>query len=260
MVNFAINKRVRATIGKDSKPDDFELALDTPRGSGLGTSSAMNVAISGLLSEPNAIVNQEEIAEMAFDLESREGMICGRQDHWASARGGFNHLLFIGESVEIMPFEPIRSAKMWLHKHLLLVYSGESRNSGDMQEKVWKRYSEGDQSVIDGLHRIRAAARPMANGLQLDRRDMVVDSMREVCKGVDSIDNSIHDPFRSVVGPLIANGSLSAWKALGAGGGGCAVLLCNPNSMEAVQSSVEVAGWQVIDWDYEEQGLEITGE
>jgi len=260
VVNFAINKRVRATIGQDSKPDDFALSFDTPRGSGLGTSSAMNVAISGLLSDPNDTVNREEIAEMAFDLESRGGMICGRQDHWASARGGFNHLLFIGESVEIMPFEPIRSAKMWLHKHLLLVYSGESRNSGEMQERVWKRYSEGAQSVIDGLHRIRAAARPMANGLQLDRRDMVVGSLREVCKGVDSIDRSIHDPFRGVVDPLIANGSLAAWKALGAGGGGCAGLLCNPNSMEAVKSSVELAGWQVIEWDYDEQGLEITGE
>tara|TARA_B100000959_G_scaffold286184_1_gene363753 strand:- start:25518 stop:26387 length:870 start_codon:yes stop_codon:yes gene_type:complete len=257
VVNFAINRRVTA-VGGDSGPDDIVLNFETPRGSGLGTSSAMNVAIAGLLSDSTEI--PEELAELAFELESRDGMVCGRQDQWASARGGFNHLLFIGDSVEVIPFEPMRSAKMWLRKHLLLAYSGESRNSGEMQEKVWKRYSEGDQSVIDGLHRIRAAARPMANGLQQDRRDMVVNSLKEVCEGVDMIDRTIHDPFREVVGPLISSGQVVAWKALGAGGGGCAGLLCAPNIREEVSSSVEEAGWQVIDWDYDEQGFTITGE
>ena len=260
VVNFAINKRVRATIARGKAPEDYDLSFETPRGSGLGTSSAMNVAISGLLSDPGSVENIEEIAEMAFDLESREGMICGRQDHWASARGGFNHLLFIGDSVEIIPFEPTRSAKMWLRKHLLIAYSGESRNSGEMQEKVWARYSQGDQSVIEGLHKIRSSARSMANGLQQDRRDMVVGSLREVCEGVDLIDDSIHGPFRSVIEPLLAKGAVAAWKALGAGGGGCAGILCTPGSREEVHSSVEVAGWDVIEWDYEETGLELSGE
>tara|TARA_B100000959_G_C14968827_1_gene618864 strand:+ start:375 stop:1256 length:882 start_codon:yes stop_codon:yes gene_type:complete len=261
VVNFAINRRIRASIGRNSGPEDIQLAFEVPRGSGLGTSSAMNVAVAGLL--PDSLRTHEsleELAEMAFDLESEEGVICGRQDHWVSARGGFNHLLFIGDSVEIMPFEPSRSAKMWLHKHLLLVYSGESRDSREMQKKVWERYSEGNKSVIDGLHMIRAAARPMANGLQLDRRDMVVDSLRRICEGVDLIDPSIHDPFRSVVEPLIDNGSLAAWKALGAGGGGCAGLLCANNSRDVVHSRAEEAGWEVIEWDYEEQGFEIIDE
>ena len=89
---------------------------------------------------------------------------------------------------------------------------------------------------------------------------MVVNSLKEVCEGVDMIDRTIHDPFREVVGPLISSGQVVAWKALGAGGGGCAGLLCAPNIREEVSSSVEEAGWQVIDWDYDEQGFTITGE
>ena len=60
----------------------------------------------------------------------------------------------------------------------------------------------------------------MANGLQQDRRDLVVSSLRGVCEGVDMIDPTIHDPFRGVIMPLIESGSIVAWKALGAGGGG----------------------------------------
>jgi len=261
VVNFAINKRVRAILGADLDPSGIELEFDIPRGSGLGSSSAMNVAIAGLLSKSsNDSIDYEEIAEQAFKMESAESMPCGRQDHWVSARGGFNHLLFIGDSVEVLPFEPARSAKMWLKKHLLLAFCGQSRDSRAMQEKVWSRYSEGDESVIGGLNIIRAAARPMANGLQQDRRDMFVNSMREVCRGVDMIDPSIHDPFRHVLDPIVAHGSLIAWKALGAGGGGCSVLLCSPDSKGKVHSMVEEAGWKIIEWDYEDSGIEITSE
>lgn len=261
VVNFAINKRVRAILGADLDPSGIELEFDIPRGSGLGSSSAMNVAIAALLSKSSIdSIDYDGIAEQAFKMESEEGKPCGRQDHWVSSRGGFNHLLFIGDSVEVLPFEPARSAKMWLQKHLLLAFCGQSRDSRSMQEKVWSRYSEGDESVIAGLNIIRAAARPMATGLQQDRRDIFVNSMREVCRGVDMIDPSIHGPFRHVLDPIVAHGSLIAWKALGAGGGGCSALLCSPDSKSKVHSMVEEAGWEVIEWDYEGSGIQITSE
>jgi len=258
VVNFAINLRVTARINStpiDGK-EDFEFPV--PRGSGLGTSSAMNVALAAL-KNPELLENPEKIAEEAFVIESQEGNYCGRQDQWVSAIGGFNHLLFIGDSVERMPFEPMRSSINWLKKHLVISFSGKSRNSGDMQESVWARYSEGDKEVISGLHKIRGAARVMANGIQQDRRDMVVSSLREVCEGVDLIDRSIHDPFRGVIYPLIDSGSAVAWKALGAGGGGCSAILCSPNGLEDVTRTIERAGWEIIEWDFEEQGVRISG-
>jgi len=255
VVNFSINRRVRASrekiLGGDG--EDFEFSFEAPRGSGLGTSGAMNVALAALTSQEEN--TPEEIAEMAFVMESDSGNICGRQDQWASAIGGFNHFLFIGNSVEIMPFEPMRSSKMWLRKHLLVVFSGITRKSGEIQKSVWDRYSRGDPLVIDGLSEIRKSARTMANGLQQDRRDMVVNSLRQVCIGVDMIDSKIHDPFRGVVNPLLESGSIVAWKALGAGCGGCAALLCSQQGIEAAISSIELAGWENIDWDFEEKGI-----
>ena len=191
-----------------------------------------------------------------FLSESKENR-CGRQDHWASAFGGFNHLLFIGDSVERMPFEPMKSSLNWLRKHLVIAYSGSSRNSGEIQESVWSSYSNGDEGAIQGLHKIRSSAREMANGLQQDRRDLVVSSLRGVCEGVDMIDPTIHDPFRDVVMPLIESGSIVAWKALGAGGGGCSALLCSPSGKEYATKYIEDEDWQILDWDFDEQGVRV---
>ena len=256
VVNFAINLRVFARISADSKNDEADFEFPVPRGSGLGTSSAMYVAQSALYDAEN-IGNPEKLAEAAFVLESESGNYCGRQDQWASAIGGFNHLLFIGDSVERMPFEPMRSSVNWLKKHLVISFSGKGRNSGDMQESVWTRYSNGDEEVILGLHKIRSAARVMANGLQQDRRDMVVGSLNEVCEGVDLIDRAIHGPFRDVIEPLIGSGSAVAWKALGAGGGGCSAILCSPTGREDVVQALERADWSIIDWDFEDKGVTL---
>ena len=254
VVNFAINHRVFARTDPDSDSIEPDFEFPVPRGSGLGTSSAMNVAVSAL-EAPDQIGIPEKLAEVAYVIESESGNYCGRQDHWASATGGFNHLLFIGDSVERMPFEPMRSSMNWLKKHLVISFSGKSRHSGDMQESVWDRYSNGDQGVISGLHKIRVAARVMATGLQKDRRDLVVASLKEVCAGVDMIDKSIHDPFRDVVEPLIDSGSATAWKALGAGGGGCSAILCSPTGHDDVVKAIETAEWEIIDWDFEEAGV-----
>ena len=257
VVNFAISRRVRVKKRQEVEDYDLEFDFPVPRGSGLGTSSAMNVALAALNS-PGQLENSEEIAEQAFLLESKENR-CGRQDHWASTFGGFNHLLFIGDSVERVPFEPMKSSLNWLKKHLVIAYSGNSRNSGEIQESVWSSYSNEDEGVIQGLHKIRSSAREMANGLQQDRRDLVVSSLRRVCEGIDMIDPTIHDPFRGVVMPLIESESIVAWKALGAGGGGCSALLCSPTGREHATQYIEDEGWQILDWDFDDQGVEVIG-
>ena len=257
VVNFAINLRVIAKMADGSGEEGIEYEFQAPRGSGLGSSSAMNVAAAALL-HPEEVGKPGNLAERAFVAESLGGNLCGRQDQWASAFGGFNHLLFIGNSVERMPFEPMNSAKNWLKRHLIIAFSGVSRRSGDMQELVWGRYSDGDVGVIEGLNLIRGSAREMANGLQKDRRDLVVNSLRKVSQGVDMIDPSIHDPFREVLDPLVSNGSVAAWKALGAGGGGCVAILFSQKGSNGPKNDFERHGWDIIEWGFEENGVLLS--
>ena len=251
VVNFTIDKWVTATPDDDG---NIDFKFDVPAGSGLGTSGALNVAKIAALGVDD-VSDLGTIAELSFQAEINEGNRCGRQDQWASAHGGFNRFLFIGDGVEQLPFEPAPSARKWLQKHLIIAHSGIQHKSGDMQELVWSRYDAGDQSVIKGLHTIRLATKMMADALQRDHRQLVVEALNEICKGVDLLDPSIHQPFRDTIEPMLADGSVMAWKALGAGGGGCAALLCNPMSLNLVHSKLSEADWQILDWEYDNSGL-----
>ncbi|MEC9090175.1 MAG: hypothetical protein VYC11_02280, partial [Candidatus Thermoplasmatota archaeon] len=176
----------------------------------------------------------------------------------AAKYGGFNHLMFIGDSVEEMPFDPPRSVRFWLQKHLIVANSKVPHVSGELHDSIWTKYAQKDAEVIDGLMKIRMAARKMAQGLDQDRRDLVVEAFSEVCEGVDALDPALHDPFRSVVEPMLQSRDIMGWKALGAGGGGCVAMLCAPNRQDSVKAICEDAGWSILDWDYDEIGLVVN--
>ena len=257
VVNFAINRYIRSIMEKDEDGRiRVEYSSDMPTGSGLGTSGAMNVGLIATIAGGKK--SPEDIAELAFQLEALLENKGGRQDQWAAARGGFNHLLFLGDEVEEIPFEPMKSSRNWLRKHFVIAYTGIGHKSGDLHSRVWDRYQNGDEKVLSGLHIIRGAARTMAAGLQRDRRELVVKALNDVCEGVDLIDRTIHDPFREVVGGLKESGSVVAWKSLGAGGGGSVGLLCSPMGRSDTISAVEEAGWEVIEWDYDEIGMQVN--
>ena len=196
-----------------------------------------------------------QIAEAAYQEEIKSGNRCGRQDQWAAAFGGFNRFMFHGENVEIMPFEPARSSVKWIKKHLLIAHTGISHKSGDIQNQVWSRYESGDKEVIEGLHKIRLTTRKMADSLQRDQRQLFVESLNEVSNAIDNIDKSINAPFLQVIQPLLQDRSVMAWKALGAGSGGCAAILCHPLHIKKVREEISKSGWQLIDWDYDNSGI-----
>jgi len=251
VVNFTINKYVKARIDNSG---EISYDFDIPLGSGLGTSGSVNVARIALLKK-NENPSLSQIAEAAYQEEIKSGNRCGRQDQWAAAFGGFNRFMFHGENVEIMPFEPARSSVKWIKKHLLIAHTGISHKSGDIQNQVWSRYESGDKEVIQGLHKIRLTTRKMADSLQRDQRQLFVESLNEVSNAIDNIDKSINAPFLQVIQPLLQDRSVMAWKALGAGSGGCAAILCHPLHIKKVREEISKSGWQLIEWDYDNNGI-----
>ena len=255
VVNIAISHYAHAEVSLDNGGKiSANYSCDVPIGSGLGSTGAINVALI------SAIKDSPDSQELAYQFERILGNHGGRQDQWAAALGGFNHLLFIGERVERLPLEPLQSSKNWLSKHLILVDSGIEHVSGEMHQEVWEKFKKGDSKVEEGLLMLRTAAKKMADGLNRDRRDSVVESLKQVCEGVDLIDEKIHAPFKPVIEPLIEAKHVMAWKAVGAGGGGCAMLLVRPSTQDLVKQSCESAGWSIIEWGFDENGLTIESE
>ena len=255
VVNIAINQYVRSEMVID---DDRRLSVsystDMPTGSGLGTSGAMNVGfITTIMS---AGQNAISTAELAYQFEALLGNQGGRQDQWASALGGINHLTFVDESVTCETITPSNEFCRWLENNLLLFNSHITHVSGDLHKSVWQRFVVGDEEITKGLDMIRDAGLLMARGLKTESKSDVIEAMNLNSAGVDTLGRELHQPFREELSKLTEQNKVSAWKAMGAGGGGVVGLIISSEHLRnEIIDQFNVKGWTNIPWKIDIDGV-----
>ena len=108
---------------------------DSPIGSGLGTSSVLTVAIVSALARTFEIeLTKFEIFALAYEIERDKLQLRGgRQDHDLGAFGGLGSFRFgPNNSLEIDPLEISREEILEFESSLLLVFTGQSRDSASI--------------------------------------------------------------------------------------------------------------------------------
>ena len=259
VVNIAIDRYVTATCEVDEQRRmEVAYRTETPTGCGLGTSAAMNVALVAAISEQGE--TGASIAEKAYQIEAVLGNTGGRQDQWASAFGGVQHLIFEGDEVVRSALNPSSEFTAWLEQNLMLFDTGLPHVSGRLHESIWSRFERSDANVLQGLGELREAAELMHQSVLDEEQQGVASALHKVMQGVDLLDPALHDPFRSVTEPLTEAGRITAWKAMGAGGGGVVGMLQSGKADDeaAITSAAEEAGWQRIVWRVEMEGIQRT--
>ena len=255
VVNIAINQYVRSemVIDEDRKLS-VSYSTDMSTGSGLGTSGAMNVGfITTIMGASQDSINT---AEIAYQFEALLGNKGGRQDQWASALGGINHLTFTNESVSYETIIPSKEFCEWLEDHLLLFNSHITHVSGDLHKSVWQRFESGDKEIISGLDMIRDAGLLMAKGIKTESKDDVIDAMNLNSAGVDTLGRELHQPFREELTRLTEQNKVSAWKAMGAGGGGVVgLILSSADYTNDVIEQFTNKEWTNIPWKIDFDGV-----
>ena len=255
VVNIAIDQYVTASCEiDDQRRVKVRYETEMPTGCGLGTSGAMNVALVAAISPSDE--HPSAIAEKAFQIEAVLGNTGGRQDQWASAFGGIQHLRFEHDSVHRTGLNPSAEFCAWMEHHLLLFDTGLPHVSGDLHKSVWKRFEEGDEEISSGLEVLRLAGQSMHRAVVGEDSTAFTEALRLVMKGVDLLDPGLHDPFRGVLYSLESTGELTAWKAMGAGGGGVVgVLRSNNSSPESIIQHLEDSGWKHLPWAIDASGM-----
>jgi len=255
VVNIAINHYTKCIMEiDDERKISLSYSTDMPTGSGLGTSGCMNVSLIGTILGPN--YEPKEIAELAYQFEALLGNKGGRQDQWASAVGGISHLTFKGEEVEQKSLYPSSEFISWLEDRLLLFNSKITHVSGDLHKSIWEKFNSGDKEIVCALDKIREAGLSMAEAIEKESKNGVIDSLKLVMSGVDALGPEFHGPFKVNLQSHIATGNIVAWKAMGAGGGGVVgVLLSEACNRENVIEDLQFKGWKHIDWKIDTNGL-----
>ena len=232
---------------------------NAPAGSGLGTSASMGVALVGVLNALNGTTQLPyELAEQASAIERHElNILGGKQDHYASAIGGLNFMEFSGEDVKVFEL-PISSDILHeLEKNLVLCYTGKSRLSGNIHQKVVDAFLSEDTETLAALKNLKQIALEMKNALLkgdlFDFARLLSDNWENQKRLHPSVTNSpIDELFEMAQKNAVLGG-----KACGAGGGGCLLFYCAPDKEHLVRKKLEESGVEIINFNFTFEGISV---
>ena len=124
---------------------ELYLETDAPPGSGLGSSSALVVAVIGALRKwRHLVLDDYQIAHLAWEIERHDvGVPGGMQDQYSAAFGGFNLIEFRSTSdVLVNRLRVPRQIITELAYNTLLVFTGTTRQSAHIIEAQMSGVSE----------------------------------------------------------------------------------------------------------------------
>ena len=271
--NVAIARHATATLTAGDSTEDplaraaikrtgisgarITLEHNYPTGAGLGGSSAASAAILGAIARASGRpVERVEIAEEGRRIEVEEmGVAGGRQDHYAATHGGALALTFTDTvSVSRIPLTP--QTKKDVVRRSILVYTGESRISGDTITAVLGAYEAGAPAVVGALRRMREIAVEMARALGKGDVDALGSLLDEHWVHQRSLHPTIPTArIDEIVATAKREGALGA-KAMGASGGGCVLVIARSDNPDGVRRAVSRLG-EVLTFDIDEAGLTI---
>jgi D-glycero-alpha-D-manno-heptose-7-phosphate kinase len=230
---------------------------DFPIGAGLGGSSAAGVAtVAALAAACGETMTPTAIAELSREIEIGDlGIPGGRQDHYAAAYGGALGLRFSANHVDVQPIPLTAQVRAQIEERCTIVYTGQSRISGETINAVLGAYRQGVPRVLNALQHMRAKAEQIAVALGAGDLDRIASLVSEQWAHQRSLHSAIPTPLiDEIISKARGAGAIGA-KALGASGGGCVLLIAGEGRSDDVRTVVASLG-EVLPFTVATRGVE----
>jgi D-glycero-alpha-D-manno-heptose-7-phosphate kinase len=251
-----------AEIVKFFRPEGgFSLTTNSeaPAGAGIGGSSAMAVAICAALDRfTGAGKSKVDWIHISRDAE---GVVIrvptGTQDHYPPAFGG-------AAAIELMPGGErrieLRLNLDELERRLVVCYTGKPRQSGINNWEVFRAHIDGRRAVQNNLERISQIAQKMRVALESgnwkETGRLMHDEWMFRRRNLPTISTNAID---RIIENARRKGAL-AGKVCGAGGGGCVVLLIEPDARERVEKCILESSGQLLPMHIDRQGVTVVSQ
>ena len=181
-------------------------------------------------------------------------MPTGEQDHYPAAYGG----------AQAIHLEPIRTRREALRvdldaleDRLLLVYTGEPRQSGVNNWDVFKQTLGGDRRLQQNFAAIAAIAARMREAVLQENWAAMARLLRQEWRVRRKNASAISTPFIDRLMRVAKASGAPAAKVCGAGGGGCVVFFCPPNRRARVATALVKAGASLLPFRVARRGVQV---
>ncbi len=236
---------------------EIYLHNDAPPGSGLGSSSAITVALIGAIADYQRLpLDSYQIAELAYRIERMEvGIKGGKQDQYAAAFGGFSFIEFHNGLTVVNSLRLRPETICELEYSLIFAYVGGQHFSSHIIERQVQNYMGGREEAVQAMDRIKELAYEMKRALLLGRLrtfgellDAAWENKKKMADGISNsrIDEIYYEARRA--------GALGG-KISGAGGGGFMFFFCDPRRRFAVQNRLLQLNAQLVNFSFVQEGV-----
>jgi D-glycero-alpha-D-manno-heptose-7-phosphate kinase len=237
---------------------DLSTDSTAPAGAGIAGSSTLIIAVASALNRlTRAGYPPEKLREICQNIEAQIIRVpTGSQDYYPALYGGVSSIE-LGAGGVVRKCLPVDPAE--LDRRMLLVYTGEPRNSGINNWEVMKAHIDGDRRVRRNFEQIAAIAAAMRSALEGQNWDEAGRLLREEWahrkKNCPGIATAVID---TLVAAARRAGSAGA-KVCGAGGGGCVFFLAEPDARERVARALEREGAKLLPVRVAAEGVQVRG-
>ncbi len=251
---------IREVLRMHEVPPPLEVVsmADIPAGTGLGSSGAFTV---GLLRAVHALkrkyvdpgVVAEEACRIEIDLLQQP---VGKQDQYIAAFGGLACFEFAEDGqVHVSPLNISNSTLYDLEEHLLMFFTGYSRNASSVLDDQKVRSELGDTAMLDNLHFTKQLGQCIKQALEAGNARRFGELMHE---------HWLHKRKRS---PGTSNTGINRWyevgrengaiggKLVGAGGGG--FLLFYADDRDALRRAMNAEGLREVRFAFDHEGSKL---
>jgi len=233
--------------------------VDAPPGSGLGSSSALVVAmVEAFTAYLSAPLGPYDVAHIAFEVERIElGLAGGKQDQYAATFGGVNFIEFhAADRVIVNPLRVTPWVLNELETSMVICFTGVSRRSEAIIVEQQRRMSEHGEAALEALHQLKRDATEMKDALlrgQIPRMAEVLNrswvAKQQTAPGISN------GRIETLYDLAFANGATGG-KVSGAGGGGFTMFIVPPDRRFEVVRALNDAGAAASGVHFTTQGAE----
>ncbi len=240
-------------------PMTVKTTVDAPAGSGLGSSSALVVALVDAFREALGLpLGLYDVARLAFEIERIDlGLAGGRQDQYAATFGGINFIEFLTQDRVIVNHMRITPAvRNELESSLVICFSGRSRQSADIISRQTSGLVAGDPKTLEAMHQLKADTVEMKLALLVGdigkMASILNKSWRAKKATAEGISTSRIEEYMDIAFRAGATGG----KVSGAGGGGFMFFIVDPEHRYSLVETLNAAGATASPAKFTNEGCE----